>query len=66
MPVPDISKMAKLQSGSTTNYEGILYDFSGTTATKMTGYGVTTTSYREPAGLNNGSYDLNNSYITYF
>ena len=55
--------MAKLQSGSSTNYEGLLYYFSGTTSTYKPGYTVTDTStYREPAYLSGSSYDDNTTY----
>ena len=44
--------MAILQSGSSTNYQGLLYDFSGTTSTAMEVKSVTGASgYREPATL---------------
>ena len=39
-------KMAKISSGS--DYEGVLYKFSGTSSTEMTDYGLGTTRYREP------------------
>ena len=39
-------KMAKISSGS--DYEGVLYNFSGTSSTEMTNYGLGTTNYREP------------------
>lgn len=55
--------MAKLQSGSSTNYEGLLYSFSGTTSTYKPGYTVTDTStHREPAYLSGSSYDDNTTY----
>ena len=54
--------MARLQSGSTKNYEGVLYGFSGTTSTEKTNYGVSSTSYREPAILS--SYDSSSNGIT--
>ena len=55
--------MAKLQSGSSTNYEGLLYNFSGTTSTYEPGYTVTDTStFREPAYLSGSSYDDNTTY----
>ena len=45
--------MAVLQSGSTTNYQGVLYDFSGTTSIAKTIVSVSGTSgHREPAELN--------------
>ena len=40
-------KMAKISSGS--DYEGVLYWFSGTSSTEMSNYGLGTTSWREPA-----------------
>ena len=39
-------KMAKISSGS--DYEGVLYNFSGTSSTEMTDYGLGTTNEREP------------------
>ena len=39
-------KITKISSGS--DYEGVLYDFSGTSSTEMTDYGLGTTSFREP------------------
>ena len=39
-------KMAKISSG--TDYEGVLYDFDGTSSKEMTDYGLGTTMYREP------------------
>ena len=43
--------MARISSG--TDYEGVLYDFNGTgnstTSTEKSNYGVSTTSWREPA-----------------
>ncbi len=56
--------MAILQSGSDTNYQGVLYDFSGTTSTAMSIVSVTGTSvYREPAYLNTSFADAS-SYNT--
>ena len=39
-------KITKISSG--TDYEGVLYRFSGTSSTEMTDYGLGTTSWREP------------------
>ena len=39
-------KITKISSG--TDYEGVLYDFDGTSSTEMTDYGLGTTSWREP------------------
>ena len=39
-------KITKISSG--TDYEGVLYNFSGTSSTEMTDYGLGTTSWREP------------------
>ena len=39
-------KITKISSG--TDYEGVLYDFRGTSSTEMTDYGLGTTDYREP------------------
>ena len=59
--------MAKLQNGSTENYEGLLYTFSGTTSTYQPGYTVTdTNTYREPAYLSGSSYDDNTTYGNLF
>ena len=55
--------MAILQSGSETNYQGILYDFSGTTSTARSIVSVTGESgYREPAYLTNKNYADASSY----
>ncbi len=58
--------MAKISSG--TDYEGVLYDFNGTgnstTSTEMSNYGVSTTSYREPAYLTDSEYADASSYNT--
>ena len=57
--------MAILQSGSTTNYQGILYSFSGTTSTARSIVSVTGTSgFREPAYLINSTYADASSYNT--
>ena len=42
-------KMAKISSG--TDYEGVFYDFDGTSSTEFTSYGVDTWESREPAAL---------------
>ena len=44
-------KMAKISSGS--DYEGVLYNFSGTSSTEMTDYGLGTTNEREPDIVSN-------------
>ena len=56
--------MAKLQNGSTTNYEGLLYSFSGTTSTYKPNNTIATTkyTYREPAYLSGSNYDDNTIY----
>ena len=58
--------MARISSG--TDYEGVLYDFNGTgnstTSTEKSNYGVSTTSWREPAYLNNSTYGDASSYNT--
>ena len=56
--------MAKLQSGSSTDYEGLLYSFSGTTSTYRPNSTVATTryTYREPAYLSGSNYDDNATY----
>ena len=57
--------MAILQSGSETNYQGVLYNFSGTTSTAMSILSVTGESgYREPAYLTGSSYGDASSYNT--
>ncbi len=57
--------MAILQSGSDTNYQGVLYDFSGTTSTARSIKSVTGTSgYREPAYLTDSSNGDASSYNT--
>lgn len=52
VPVEDINTMARETSGTDangrTNYQGVLYDFDGTTSTEMEDYGQGTTSNREP------------------
>ena len=57
---PDtVTPMATLQSNGT-DYEGLLYRFSGTASTYQPTYNVTTTNYREPAVISSfdgGSYD---------
>ena len=55
--------MAILQSGSTTNYQGILYNFSETTSTYDPTFTLGTNHPREPALLS-GMED-NSSYISY-
>lgn len=63
---PSIERpMAILQSGSDTNYQGVLYDFSGTTSTARSIVSATGTSgYREPAYLTDSSYADKSSYNT--
>ena len=60
IPVETLDEFARVTSdkdaNGNTNYQGVLYDFSGTTATEMTSYGQSTTSYREPANLST-TYD---------
>ena len=65
VPVADINTMATKTSGQDENgkdnYQGKLYDFSGTgdstTSTEMTDYGQGTTSYREPSLVTGNSAD---------
>ena len=61
IPVSDITTMATETSGTDsngrTNYQGKLYDFSGTKSTEMTNYGQETTSYREPSSINRDPAD---------
>ena len=48
--------MARLQSGSSNFYEGILYNFSGTTSTKMrSATALGTSTYREPTIVTSGA-----------
>ena len=58
--------MARISSG--TDYEGVLYNFYGTGSStyseEKTNYGVSTTSYREPAYLTHSSYGDASSYNT--
>ena len=44
-------KITKISSGS--DYEGVLYNFSGTSSTEMTDYGLGTTNEREPDIVSN-------------
>ncbi len=44
-------KITKISSG--TDYEGVLYRFSGTSSTEMTDYGLGTTNNREPDVVSN-------------
>ena len=68
IPVPTISEMAKVTSGTDangkTNYEGVLYDFTSTGATEKTSYVQGTESYREPANLSSTDYADNASRFT--
>ena len=63
VPVPDIDEMAVLQSNSTIDYQGVLYDFSGTTVIKRVletiGSDDINPNYREPDIAQN--YDDANS-----
>ena len=58
--------MAKKTTGKDTNnrdnYQGTLYNYSGTTSTEKSDYGQSTTSYREPAYLSGSRYDDNTTY----
>ena len=58
--------MARISSG--TDYEGVLYDFTGTgnstTSTENSNYGVSTTNYREPAYLTDNRWADASSYNT--
>ena len=68
IPVPDViydgtttidqtyTPMVELQS-STTDYQGMLYTFSGSTSTYQSGYKPGTTSYREPSLVTGNSSD---------
>lgn len=82
IPVSDITTMATATSGTDsngrTNYQGKLYDFSGTKSTEMTNYGQGTIYYREPSlitgnsddtyasmsSISGTSYDASNSYYS--
>lgn len=69
VPVPDViydgtteidqtyTPMVELQSG-TTDYQGMLYRFSGSTSTYQSGYKPGTTSYREPSLVTGNKNDL--------
>ena len=49
VPVQNIDEMAVLQEGSTQNYQGVLYNFEGTTATKKDVVTIGgTNGFREP------------------
>ena len=68
IPVPDViydgsteitqtyTPMVELQSG-TTDYQGMLYTFSGSTSTYQSGYKPGTTTYREPSLITGSSKD---------
>ena len=47
--------MARLQSGSTKYYEGVLYNFSGTTSTKQRTTTLGQSSFREPSLVTGGA-----------
>ena len=49
VPVPEISEFARPQTEGSKDYEGVLYDFSGTTVTEENDYGIETLGRREPA-----------------
>ncbi len=58
VPVSNINEMVKLQNGSQDNYEGRLYIFpndQGILEEPSGGYGIGTTSYREPGVVTNNS-----------
>jgi len=69
VPVPDViydgtkeinqtyTPMVELQSG-TTDYQGMLYKFTGSTSTYQSGYKPGTTSYREPSLVTGNKNDL--------
>ena len=68
VPVPELDEFARLQEGTTENYQGVLYDFLGETATEMTEYGIETTMFREPANLTekiktSSDYEVNGTII---
>lgn len=50
--------MAEIQSDSKSNYQGILYDFSGTKNIYKSDYKIGTTSYREPSLITGNTNDL--------
>ncbi len=57
MPVPDINKMAVLQTGSSTNYRGVLYDwYHDALGNTPYTWSADSTDFREPANLGT-SYD---------
>ena len=55
--------LAELLSGSTNNYQGMLYEYNGSTIKYQSGYKLGTTSYREPAYLS-GVDDNNKINLT--
>lgn len=70
VPVPDVvyddnnkeigieyTPMAELQTNSTVNYQGMLYEFSGYTSTYKNTYKTGTTNYREPTLITGNDSD---------
>lgn len=61
VPVSEITSMATAISGTDSNgrinYQGKLYDFSGTTSAEMKNYGQGTIYYREPSLITGNSDD---------
>ena len=49
--------MTELQSGSTENYQGMLYEFDGTTSKYQSSYKVGSTNYREPTLITGNNSD---------
>lgn len=53
----EYTPMAELQTNSTVNYQGMLYEFSGYTSTYKNTYKTGTTNYREPTLITGNNYD---------
>lgn len=53
---PMAKKTTDKDANNRDNYQGTLYDYSGTTSTEKSSYGQSTTSYREPDVLTNTGY----------
>ena len=53
----EYTPMAELQTNSTVNYQGMLYEFSGYTSTYKNTYKTGTTNYREPTLITGNNSD---------
>ena len=61
---PMARKTTEKDANNRDNYQGTLYDYSGTTSTEKSSYGQSTTSYREPDVLtdtSSGDWSTNSS-----